>query len=299
VLQALRELLHLACHRRSRWFAELQLDGQIVVYFCRHTGSLSKKTAGHQRDSGANRSRKISVKNYMSMESSRLAVRFSGLVYTSWPPYADQRLSAVRGQTFAQRSVGPWISAMQGVRRAAIVRPMTLEQLSALAQIVGAGALLASLIFVGLQIRQNTQSQRVVAVESLAAAIAAINVPAMQSPALGTALATALKDWSLASHDERVIAHYFLFCFFKLHEQAWYQYRSRVLDDAQWAGWENLIRAYYHSPGVQQVWWPSRRQAFSPQFQAYLAATEPPQAITTLADLFGENAMTPVDAAKV
>jgi hypothetical protein len=129
---------------------------------------------------------------------------------------------------------------------------MTLEQLSALAQIVGAGALLASLIFVGLQIRQNTQSQRVVAVESLAAAIAAINVPAMQSPALGTALATALKDWSLANHDERVIAHYFLFCFFKLHEQAWYQYRSRVLDDAQWVGWENLIRAYYHSPGVQQ-----------------------------------------------
>src|SRR6476619_8666820 len=48
------------------------------------------------------------------------------------------------------------------------------------------------------------------------------NVPAMQSPALGTALATALKDWSSASHDERVIAHYFLFCFFKLHEQAWY-----------------------------------------------------------------------------
>jgi hypothetical protein len=150
-----------------------------------------------------------------------------------------------------------------------------------------------------LQIRQNTHSQRVVAVESLAAAIAAINVPAMQSPALGTALAAALKDWSLASHDERVIAHYFLFCFFKLHEQAWYQYRSRVLDGAQWAGWENLIRAYYHSPGVQQVWWPSRRQAFSPQFQAYLAATEPPQAISTLADLFGGNAMTPVDAAKV
>ena len=67
---------------------------------------------------------------------------------------------------------------------------MTLEQLSALAQIIGAGAVLASLIFVGLQIRQNTHSQRVVAVESLAAAIAAMNVPAMQSPALGTALAS-------------------------------------------------------------------------------------------------------------
>jgi hypothetical protein len=175
---------------------------------------------------------------------------------------------------------------------------VTLEQLSLLAQIAGAVGVLASLIFVGLQIRQNTQSQRVVAVESLMAAIAAINVPAMQSPVLGTALAKVLKDWTAASHDERVIAHYFLFCFFKLHEQAWYQHKSHVLDDAQWMGWENLIRVYYHSPGIQQVWWPSRCQAFSPQFQAYLAATEPPQSISTLADLFGGNAMTPLDASK-
>jgi len=170
---------------------------------------------------------------------------------------------------------------------------MTLEHLSFLAQIIGAAGVLASLIFVGLQIRQNTQSQHVVAVESLAAAIAAINVPAMQSPLLGTALAKTLKDWTAATHDERVIAHYFLFSFFKLHEQAWYQYKSHVLDHTQWIGWENLIRVYYHSPGIQQVWWPSRRQAFSPQFQAYLAATEPPEAIVPLSDLFSGNAMAP------
>lgn len=170
---------------------------------------------------------------------------------------------------------------------------MTLEQLSSFAQIASAVGVLASLIFVGLQIRQNTQSQHVVAVESLAAAIAALNVPAMESPMLGTALAKVLKDWKAGSHDERVIAHYFLFSFFKLHEQAWYQRKSRVLDQTQWIGWENLIRMYYHSPGIQQVWWPSRRQAFSPQFQAYLAATEPPQAIDTLSDLFGSDAMKP------
>jgi hypothetical protein len=170
---------------------------------------------------------------------------------------------------------------------------MTLEQFSFLAQIVGAVGVLASLIFVGMQIRQNTQSQHVVAVESLAAAIAAINVPAMESPTLGTALSKALKDWASASHDERVIAHFFLFSFFKLHEQAWYQHKSRVLDHTQWIGWENLMRSYYHSPGIQKVWWPGRRHYFSPQFQAYLAATEPPQAIRMLGDLFDGNAMAP------
>jgi hypothetical protein len=178
---------------------------------------------------------------------------------------------------------------VHGALPSAILASVTLEQLSLLAQIAGAVGVLGSLIFVGLQIRQNTQSQRVVAVESLMAAIAAINVPPMQSPAVGTALAKVLTDWTAASHDERVVAHYFLFCFFKLHEQAWYQHKSRVLDDAQWIGWENLIRAYYHSPGIQQVWWPSRRDAFSPQFQAYLAATTPPQGITTLSDLFGSK----------
>jgi hypothetical protein len=116
----------------------------------------------------------------------------------------------------------------------------------------------------------------------------------MQSPLLGTALARTLTDWRAASHDERVLAHYFLFCFFKLHEQAWYQHKWRVLEPAQWTGWENLIRAYYHSPGVQQVWWPSRRHAFSPQFQAYLATTEPPQGISPLSDLFGEGSGGPV-----
>jgi hypothetical protein len=167
---------------------------------------------------------------------------------------------------------------------------MTLEQLSFLAQIVGAAGVLASLIFVGLQIRQNTQSQHVVAVESLVAAINAINVPLMESPLLGRAIAKAQKDWAAASPDERVIAHYFLFSFFKLHEQAWYQYKSKVLDATQWVGWENLIRVYYHSPGIQNVWWPSRRNAFSPQFQAYLAGTKPPQGLGTLSDLFGGSA---------
>src|ERR1017187_1960296 len=143
---------------------------------------------------------------------------------------------------------------------------MSLEQASYLGQIVGAVALMASLVFVGFQIRQNTRSQKVVAVDSLSAAIAAINVPAMESPALGEALAKATRDWASASRDERIIAHYFLFSYFKLSENAWYQQRAKVLDSAQWVGWETMLRMYYHSGGVQSAWWPRRRHAFSPEF---------------------------------
>ena len=45
---------------------------------------------------------------------------------------------------------------------------MSLEYASYLSQVLATIALFASLIFVGIQIRQNTRSQKVVAVDSLA-----------------------------------------------------------------------------------------------------------------------------------
>src|SRR5438309_3994154 len=117
---------------------------------------------------------------------------------------------------------------------------MSLEQAAYLSQVVAALAVLGSLIFIGVQLRQNTRSQKVVAVDSLAAAIAAINVPAIESPAVGEALSKALKDWGSANREQRIIAHFFLFSFFKLHESASYQRRNEVLDPVQWAGWETL-----------------------------------------------------------
>ena len=164
---------------------------------------------------------------------------------------------------------------------------MTLEQAAYLSQIIGAAAVLGSLVFVGLQIRQNTRSQRVVAVDSLAAAIAAINVPAMESPALGEALSKAMPDWGAASREQRILAHFFLFSYFKLAESAWYQRKNEVLDAGQWLGWETMLRAFYHAKGVQAGWWPRRRYAYSPEFQAYLAATAPPPAgVGGLNDIF-------------
>jgi hypothetical protein len=170
---------------------------------------------------------------------------------------------------------------------------MTMGNLAAIAEIVNAAAVTLTLLGLIATIRQNTKSQKAMAVDSLAAAIAAINVPATQSPALGSALSSAVNDWAAATRDERIMTHYFLFSFFKLHESAWYQLRAGILDAAQWQGWEKGVRKFYHSKGVREVWWPNRRHAFSPEFQAYLAATTPPDEIGSLKDIF-DHAPSPV-----
>ena len=165
---------------------------------------------------------------------------------------------------------------------------MNLQELVALAEIVSALAVVLTLIVLIISIRQNTKSQKALVVDSLAAAITSINVPAMESPALGSALSKATADWSSASREERIIAHYFLFSLFKLLENAWYQQKTGVLDQAHWLGWESLLRKYYHAEGVRRVWWPSRKHAYSPDFQDFLSETKPPKELSSLGELFDD-----------
>jgi len=106
---------------------------------------------------------------------------------------------------------------------------MNLQILVAVAEIVSALAVTFPLIAVIITIRKNTRSQKALVVDSLAAAIASINVPAMESHALGSAMSKATINWGSASREERIMAHNFLFSFFKLSENAWYQQKAGIL----------------------------------------------------------------------
>jgi hypothetical protein len=106
---------------------------------------------------------------------------------------------------------------------------MDLQTFVAVAQIVSALAVTLTLIAVIVSLRQNTRSQKALVVDSLAAAITSINVPAMDSPFLGSALSRATADWASANREERIVAHYFLFSLFKLLENAWYNRRQASL----------------------------------------------------------------------
>ncbi len=163
---------------------------------------------------------------------------------------------------------------------------MDLQVFVALAEIVSALAVTLTLIALIISIRQNTRSQKALVVDSLAAAITSINVPAMESPVLGSALSKATADWGSATREERIVAHYFLFSFFKLLENAWYQQKAGILDKTQWVGWETILRKYYQAEGVRGAGWPSRKDAYSPEFQKFLSETKPPDEIRSLNELF-------------
>src|SRR5947208_14350458 len=104
---------------------------------------------------------------------------------------------------------------------------MNLQVLVAVAEIVSASAVTFTLIALIISIRQNTKSQKALVVDSLAAAVASINVPAMESHDLGSAISKETANWASASRQERINAHYFLFSFFNVSENERYQLKAR------------------------------------------------------------------------
>lgn len=66
---------------------------------------------------------------------------------------------------------------------------MSLQDAASLGQVIAALGVLGSLFFVGRQVRQSVRFQKLAVIDSLSTSIACLNIPGMEAPALGEALA--------------------------------------------------------------------------------------------------------------
>jgi hypothetical protein len=151
---------------------------------------------------------------------------------------------------------------------------VNLEAINALAQLTAAIGVIVSLVYLAVQIRQNTRSMRAMVVDSLAQSIADLIRPMAEDRDLMHAFHVVVEDWHGATDDDRMRALPLFFSTFKLFENAWFQQRQGTLDRQQWQGWDAYIRMYYHRPGVKD-WWQLRKAAFAAGFRDYVKSSAP------------------------
>jgi hypothetical protein len=161
---------------------------------------------------------------------------------------------------------------------------VNLETINSIAQIVAALGVIASLFYLGIQIRQNTRSQKSIVVDSLTRSLIALLGPQAGDPEQLRAFASAAEDWHGASEADRVRCVSIFFTTFKLFENAWFQQRHGTLDREQWESWDLHIRVYYHRPGIK-AWWTDRQYLFSAGFRRYLEASQPISEVSSLSQL--------------
>ena len=146
---------------------------------------------------------------------------------------------------------------------------ITLEQVYYLGQTVGVVVVIASLLFVGVQLKQNTRTMQTNAAQAF------VTMYSDATTALGTSGEVA-KIWMRGMdglhnlNSEEVIRFSALFGkIFKAYESAYVQWRNGALSGQLWSGFAVDLQDTITAPGIRQCW-SVRRRWYGSEFRAYV-----------------------------
>ena len=145
---------------------------------------------------------------------------------------------------------------------------MTLEQASLIAQIVSAVAVIASLIFVGVQLKQATAAVRASSSEAHAALYTELVHSIIDHPDFARIWSIGLTDPKALSEEEWVRFVAYSSALFRQYETSRVQWLKGRLDAEHWHTIEKQAISFGDMPGLKAAW-KVRRHWYSRDFRAW------------------------------
>jgi hypothetical protein len=143
---------------------------------------------------------------------------------------------------------------------------MTLEEFAYLAEIVGVILVIASLVYVAKQLRQNTDALHVQSRQAVLTAAQTEIFAITENPDI----IVLMSKPDALSPEEHVKVASWLFALFRARQFAWLQHRNGVIDDSQWETELSVIRFYFDSQRVQDWWNALGRAAFGNEYANFI-----------------------------
>ena len=119
---------------------------------------------------------------------------------------------------------------------------MNWDALGAIAELLGAVGVIASLFYVASQIRRNSGALEASTNQAVADATQQRLLVPAQSPELAAALAKGLSDTSTLSPGERVQLDFFARSTFRGVQNAFFQHRRGFISDEVWRDYEAVLQ---------------------------------------------------------
>ena len=142
---------------------------------------------------------------------------------------------------------------------------MNWDALGALAELVGAVGVIASLFYVASQIRRNSGALEASTNQAIADATQQRLLVPAQSPELAAAFAKAQSDTSSLSPGERIQLDFFARATFRGIQNAFFQHRRGFISDEVWRDYEVVLLNNARRSHVQE-WWSAERHTFDEAF---------------------------------
>ena len=146
---------------------------------------------------------------------------------------------------------------------------MNWEAISAIGEIVGALAVVITLVYLAIQIREQNRESRAAAIDSLSQQWRGLMSDLSTSETLSDIYLRGLADFDGLSPSEKMRFTTILSQTAQITESLHKHHRLGRLDPGMWEGYETRMRDVFSNPGVK-TWWGLRRHWFSPQIREYI-----------------------------
>ena len=162
---------------------------------------------------------------------------------------------------------------------------MTIQDLGSLGEFLAAIATLATLVYLAMQIRQNSESVKAAAAQSVLAGVNNALQNAASTPQLARVVVQGQTKFDQLSDEEQQQFIVWVFSWFRTIELAHHNYLLGYLDSRIWEGQARHLESVVQSPAVRN-WWHLRESVFSPQFREFVNGLNPESSVSSVGKLF-------------
>jgi hypothetical protein len=142
---------------------------------------------------------------------------------------------------------------------------MNWEAISAIGEIIGAIAVIISLVYLALQVRSGTRALKTENRDSSFQSLMEFNYSLVGDPDLAYIFQAGCHDFQGVEERERARLVHLLYSFFKMFEKMYLHYLEESVDKTVWIHNRSILFAYSTQPGAQH-YLSHRRQIFDPRF---------------------------------
>ena len=146
---------------------------------------------------------------------------------------------------------------------------MEWDAVGAIGEMVGALAVVVSLGYVGVQIRQNTQATRDLAAQNLTAADAEVNYMLAGDAELARIVQDGVFDHQALNEYDQFRFNALFFALYSQYDFAYRRFKAGKLDPVSWQKMEYEIPLYLHLAGACR-WWEQDKPRFTNEFVEFV-----------------------------
>ena len=146
---------------------------------------------------------------------------------------------------------------------------MNWDAIAAISEIVGAFAVLITLIYLSIQVRDNTKTVKSDNVHRVTDSFNALNMLIASDADLADIWFKGVADFEALNETEKARFGFIQLAGFRIYDSLYYQIQQATGDVQLWNAELGTMRWLFAYPGMR-AWWRQQRFGFSAQFKEYI-----------------------------